>query len=76
MRISADKNDPDYSPQRAVVYLDGKKVDRCFSADTDTGEVVCAVVDDKGRFIVLLVDGEPTVATETLRGSVEVVFFI
>lgn len=76
MRISADKNDPDYHPasKTASVYLDGKPVERCFSADTDAGEVVCAKVDDKGRIKIRLVDGEPTIATETLRGNVEIVF--
>ena len=76
MRLSADKNDPDYSPRArlASVYLDGKPVERCFSADTEAGEVVCAIVDYKGRITIRLVDGEPTIDTETLRGNVEIVF--
>jgi hypothetical protein len=74
MRISSDKNSPDYTPRRAFVYLDGKKVERCFSADSDAGEVVCAVVDEKGRLKIIEADGDYAVAKETIRGNVEIVF--
>lgn len=76
MRISADKDDPDYSPRSklASVYLDGNKLDRCISADSVAGEAVCVKVDDKGRITIRLVDGEPTIDTEIIRGNVEIVF--
>lgn len=50
MRISADPEDPDFSPAaaRLQVFLDGALVPACITADDVRGEVLAYDIDAKG----------------------------
>lgn len=54
MRVSVNKNDPGYvqDPFRYDVYLNGKKLNHCFTADEEKGFVDCLFTDSVGKFWV------------------------
>lgn len=56
--------------RNAEVFLDGVKVTHCFTADDEEGFVLRARLNDKGH--VYLLPGTDTIATEILRGKVEI----
>lgn len=56
--------------RHAEVFLDGVKVTHCFTADDEEGFVLRARLNDEGR--IYLLPGTDTVATEILRGKVEI----
>lgn len=73
MRVTCDRRDPAYAPEhrRAIVFLDGKRVERCITADDKEGMVIVHPVDDAGR---LLVDREKQeLVRQELRGRVRIV---
>lgn len=51
-RISVNKDDPGFSlePHRYVVYLNGKRIKDCFTADEEQGYVDCYYRDNAGNF--------------------------
>ena len=71
MRISADPKSPWFSSRafEANVYLDGKPLHHCITADEEAGAVECYKLDDDGR---LVHDGE-FAATTTLHGRVAII---
>ena len=73
MRISADRSDPgfDHSYRSAIVFLNGKRVQRCITADEDLGVVIVHAVGADGNVIFDREKGE--VVREEVRGSVRVV---
>lgn len=50
MRVSADIDDPDYSPaaKRLQVFLDGHPVPACITADDVRGLALCYDIDARG----------------------------
>nr|WP_314582298.1 hypothetical protein [uncultured Pseudomonas sp.] len=71
MRVSADPQDPGYSPGligRVDIYLDGEKQRAAITADEEEGLIVVADRDEAGR---LRVEGDEVV-TKTLRGKVRI----
>ncbi|WP_137279229.1 hypothetical protein [Pseudomonas rhizoryzae] len=71
MRVSADPQDPGYSPGlvgRVDVYLDDEKQRDAVTADEEEGLVVIYARDEAGR---LRVEGDELV-TKTLRGKVRI----
>ena len=73
MRISADSKDVGYLPgerQRGVrVILNGTELSGVVTADEEQGYVLRVRCDGKGR---IMADGD-VVATEELRGTVEII---
>lgn len=69
MRITVLDDDPGEriipGRERITVYLNGKEVKHCLTADDVTGEVVSIETDDKGR--ALAQNGE--VMRQTRRGT-------
>ena len=53
-RLSIHKSDPGYSPQayQAKVYVDGKELQHCFTADEELGVAFCYKKDEYGEFIL------------------------
>lgn len=74
MRVSVKKEDPGYREDIEVygtkVFLDGKEIHHCFTADEETGEAFCYVTKN-GRD-VLAEDGE-SILTVILKGKIEIV---
>ena len=73
MRVTVDRRDPAYDPEhrRAIVFLDGKRVERCITADDEAGLVVVHPVDDAGKIII---DREKDEAVrQELRGRVRII---
>lgn len=70
MRISADKNDPDYCPDSRFkqIYLDGEFVKHVVSADDACGVIECWQTDRYGEPVI--VGGE--ILYQTRRGIVEI----
>ena len=72
MRITVVNGDPGERvfPEREVinVYLNGKEVEWCFTADDERGEVVAAVMDKDGRPCT----ESNEVMRETLYGEVRI----
>lgn len=74
MRLSVRKDDPGYSPtaqRNAEAFLDGKKVDHCFTADEETGEVFLYRTDKDGH-PYRDPENPDRLATERLTGEVEI----
>jgi len=73
MRISADKDNVGYVPaeqRRGVqIRLDGQELSEVITADEEQGYVCRIMRDDQHR----IVTKGGTVATEELRGTVEVI---
>jgi len=72
MRLSVKKDDPGYHEKARwehQPYLDGKKVDHCFTADEEMGCVWCHKVGEDGKILVDRVKGE--ILTEKKCGRVE-----
>lgn len=71
MRVSVEKDDPGYRPgvYAAEIFLNGERLTRCFTADSDAGIAICAKVDKQGN--VMHRDGK--ILTETKRGNVSIV---
>lgn len=69
MRVSVHKTDVGYSHEAVWfnVYLDGVKLERCFTADEELGEAWVYKADENGKLI--MAGGE--VVKECLRGRVE-----
>lgn len=74
MRLSVRKNDPGYSRHsyRAKVFVDGKQIHNCFTADEEIGEAFCHAVDSDGK--VFLAEDGISLATIVLKGKVQIVF--
>jgi len=73
MRKSVKKNDKGYDPYAGMhyeVWLNGLKVDDCFTADEESGEVWIYVKDNEGWFIIDLEKNE--VKSKCLKGKVEI----
>lgn len=71
MRVSADRNDPDYRSDYGLisVFLDGKELTKCITADTASGTALVYATDAEGK-IAPNRNGEPQVTT--LNGVVEI----
>lgn len=67
MRISVQENDSGYSPHahRCSVYLDGKRVEKCFTADEELGVCYCHDIE-------AFVPGTDEIPVKELRGEVEI----
>jgi hypothetical protein len=72
MRVSVKKNDSGYRPDYRYyeVFLDGQKLDNCFTADEERGEVWVHPKDEHGRFLRAADD---KLTEECLRGQVTIV---
>lgn len=71
MRLTVLDDDPGiriYPGQHYKVYLDGEEVKSCFTADDEKGEVIAAVLDEKGHMISEY--GE--IKRQTLYGTVRI----
>ena len=71
MRLTVLDDDPGiriYPGQHYKVYLDGKEVKVCFTADDEKGEVIAAVLDEQNQIIAE--SGE--VKRQTLYGAVRI----
>ncbi len=64
-------NDPEKAALclRAVILLNGEKVEMCIEADEEEGYIVRNAVDENGQ---IYLDGEE-VATERLEGEVRII---
>ena len=72
MRMSVKKDDPGYHKKaqwRYQPFLDGKKVDHCFTADEDQGYVMVHKTDDSGK--IMLKEDKSGIAVKQLFGRVE-----
>lgn len=71
MRISVDPKSPHFSSRafEANVYLDGRQLYHCVTADDEAGIVECYRLDDQGRFVP---EGE-FLAMTTLYGRVTII---
>ncbi len=51
MRLSVRKDDPGYDPRAfgARVYLDGKEITHCFTADEERGYALVYVLNENGQ---------------------------
>ena len=79
MRISANKDDPGYSPvvQHATVYIDGKKVGYGITADTEEGFVEVYETrkyDPESKALRIPTDENGIPQTKILRGHVVIVW--
>ena len=73
MRMSVKKNDPGYYKRAGRFYaafLDGEKVEHCFTADEDKGYVLCHAFDENDNPIVDYAKGG--IITKQLFGFVEI----
>ena len=73
MRKSVKKDDKGYDPNAAMnyeVWLNGLKVDDCFTADEESGEVWVHVKDNEGRLVLDLEKNE--IKSKCLKGKVEI----
>ncbi len=55
MRISVMESDPKFNRNISLpvaVFLDGERLDNCFTADEELGIAYCWATDDIGRFII------------------------
>jgi hypothetical protein len=54
MRISVRKGDPGYKLDafKHEVFLDGEKLQRCFTADEETGQAWVYAIDKQGKLII------------------------
>jgi hypothetical protein len=69
MRVSVIEGDRGYDPTAAAswrVFLDGKQLRNCVTADEELGEVLCEVWDERGQPVTAY--GE--ILHETLTGAV------
>jgi len=56
VRISIREDDPGYNLEksvRATVFLDGVRLDQCFTADEELGIAACFKTDANGNLIIL-----------------------
>lgn len=72
MRMSVNKDDPGYhkKAQYYQPFLNGKKVDLCYTADEDMGYLLRHKTDNSGQVIVDWGKGETV--KEQLFGHVEI----
>lgn len=72
MRISARQDDPGWSPdvRNVIVLLNGKKVEHCFTADEELGEVHVYKTDYAGNYVYNPYIDE--IETVFLQGIVEI----
>jgi hypothetical protein len=71
MRISVDPKDRGYDPvlsRTARVFLDGRPLTNCITADEEIGEAICYAIDEFGR---LIAEGD-RIKMETLKGVVKI----
>lgn len=70
MRKSVRKDDPGYDPCAIYydVYINGKKLLNCFTADEEKGEAYIFETDGSGR---LIDDGSKNPCEKRLRGIVK-----
>lgn len=71
MRVSSDKEDPGYAFDTSgiVVYLNGKKVSNCITADDKEGIVIVYVEDKEGQLVL----EKDCIKREELHGEVKLV---
>lgn len=73
MRISVRQDDPGYHPQaidcRAMV--NGKEIERCFTADEEAGEAFCFATDANGDCI--LNEDRTDIVEIIYKGKVEII---
>lgn len=74
MRISVREDDPGYHPMAfgAKVFVDGARIDWCFTADEEQGVAYCFAVDDEGMHVLDPNDPDEALTTE-IRGHVKIV---
>lgn len=74
MRVSTREDDSGYTARACNyrVYLDGKKLKHCHTADEEKGEAHCFAHDGDGRPVCVL-GGGGVIETEIKYGKVEVV---
>ena len=73
MRVSIREDDKGYSKKAydCVVYLDGKKVDDCFTADEELGEAHCFEKDSEGAY--MLTPDKKSIKEIIKKGDVKIV---
>lgn len=73
MRVSCNEDDPGYRPidvtKHLRVYVDGRQVRRCFTADEEKGVAYCFAEDSEGN---LYLDPEGEIKTVEFRGVVRI----
>ncbi len=71
MRISVRPDDPGYRSDATKyrAYLDWVEIDRCFTADEDTGEAFIFEVDEYGNCVL---ETHDTIKEKRLTGKVEI----
>lgn len=74
MRISVRKDDPGYQANAFdyCVFLDGKELEQCFTADEELGLAYCYQATSNGVPIVDRSGPEPKLKEITRRGKVEI----
>ncbi len=75
MRISVIESDPGFNSKLSLlvaIFLDGEKLDNCFTADEELGIAYCWAVDARGNFIPDPENIESLLSIEK-RGRVEIV---
>jgi hypothetical protein len=70
MRMSVRKDDPGYDPNAVlfIPYLDGVKLDNCFTADEEEGKAYCFSLDKEGNQFIDKETNE--IAEEILHGNI------
>ena len=73
MRLSVRENDPGFSDKcfGAKVFVDGKEVSHCFTADEETGKAYCYAEDENGN-LYIDPDNPDCVKEITLTGTVRI----
>ena len=69
MRVSCREKDLGYLPNttKVKVFVDGKEVKYCFTADEELGKAYCYAIDEDGQ---LIADGNNTIKEIELSGKV------
>lgn len=76
MRVSVEKDDSGYrkdaTGRNYEAYLNGKRVEKCITADEEEGYIKRFKTDSTGTEIIKTENGERYLETEELYGNVEI----
>lgn len=72
MRVSIREEDPGFveDGQKYTVFLDGEKIQNCFTADEETGEVFVYDTDpESGELLIDFYNGDQLIKGKVKRGE-------
>ena len=74
MRVSVRESDKGYTAKAfdCEVYLDGKKIQNCFTADEELGVAYCYKTDEQGEVVIDPETGNSLVEIER-HGDVKII---